>query len=118
MVQVQRSKMLEIDGRASSQQEEADFTKDEATKVKSVLDQALKNLGVRQSQENDASSQESSMPEEDYGVEDSEAEEIAPGRRSPISDGSSDKIPVKQSPPMKQNRTMINNIVSEAAQAD
>ena len=85
--------------------------------MKSVLGEALKGLGARADmkvQDNESAGSSSATPSE---VE-SDIDEEESGRRTPQSDGSSDKIPVKQSPADRAYRPMINQAAEDLEDAE
>jgi len=111
----QRGKMLEIDGNNKKPQQEDEWkpaSKGEAKQVKSVLDSAVRSLGTRadmkaQAAESpDLSSSDHFHDDDDESYDEEEEDDL--GRRTPESEDSSDKIPVKLSAPERQHRTMIN----------
>ena len=111
--------MLQIDGSSKKstdrkQEDSWNPTKNEAKQVKSALDTALQGLGIRADMA--AKGEEESEPESSdhfHDQDESYDEEESTGRRTPESEDSSDKIPVKQSAPDRQHRTMINQASEE-----
>lgn len=82
-----------------------------------MLGEALKGLGARTDmkvQGDESARSSSATPSE---VE-SDLDEEESGRRTPQSDGSSDKIPVKQSPADRGYRPMINQAAGDLEDAD
>ena len=82
-----------------------------------MLGEALKGLGARTDmkvQDNESARSSSATPSE---VE-SDMDEEESGRQTPQSDGSSDKIPVKQSPAGRAHRPMINQAAEDLEDAE